>query len=83
MVPRPGDKDWYRAAVLQELPNNEFDVQYIDYGNGEKVPLSLMRPFSDNMAAVPVLGIKCCIAGKRLINRYIIIIIMIKLHFVL
>eukprot|EP00057_Strongylocentrotus_purpuratus_P024694 XP_011679168.1 PREDICTED: tudor domain-containing protein 1 isoform X1 [Strongylocentrotus purpuratus] len=57
------DKDWYRAAVLRELPNNEFDVQYIDYGNGEKVPLSLMRPFSDNMAAVPVLGIKCCIAG--------------------
>ncbi|XP_054766629.2 tudor domain-containing protein 1-like [Lytechinus pictus] len=57
------DKDWYRAAILQELPDDEFDVQYIDYGNGEKVHLSLMRPISDDIVAVPILGIRCCIAG--------------------
>lgn len=57
------DNTWYRAVILSEHPDKEYDVQYVDFGNGEKVPVSRMRPMTEELAAFPINGIKCCLAG--------------------
>jgi len=37
------DDAWYRAKVLSSKEDTEFQVQYIDYGNMEMVPISRIR----------------------------------------
>jgi len=37
------DDTWYRARVLKVMDNNEYKVQYVDYGNTEVIPGSRIR----------------------------------------
>ncbi|XP_071506639.1 tudor domain-containing protein 1-like [Diadema antillarum] len=57
------DKEWYRAAVLEELPGNKFELQYIDFGNRERVGQATIRPIDKELATIPCLSTRCCLAG--------------------
>lgn len=39
---------WYRARVEKPLPNKQFQVTFVDYGNQEVVKSSDLVPFPDN-----------------------------------
>jgi len=49
------DDTWYRAKVQKVLDNNEYKVQYVDYGNSETIPGSRIRrlPAELNTTALP------------------------------
>lgn len=44
----PADGLWYRARVDKPLPNKQFQVTFIDYGNQEIVKSCDLLPFPDN-----------------------------------
>ncbi|XP_075544771.1 uncharacterized protein LOC142578924 isoform X3 [Dermacentor variabilis] len=51
-----GDKNWYRAQVLDALPGRtcrRFRVLYIDYGNRSTVLCSYLRPLPPELASLP------------------------------
>ena len=60
------DKSWYRAAVLKEYSNKEYQLEYVEFGNGERVALDLMRPITEELAAFPRQSVKCCLAGETM-----------------
>lgn len=47
------DDTWYRAKVLKVLDNNEFKVQYVDYGNSEVIPASRIRKLPTDLSTLP------------------------------
>jgi staphylococcal nuclease domain-containing protein 1 len=51
-----GPKDGVKSAT------DEFEVFYIDYGNQEKVPYSLLRPADAEISGRPGLALLCSLA---------------------
>ncbi|KAG9295989.1 hypothetical protein G9A89_011841 [Geosiphon pyriformis] len=48
------DDQWYRARIKGFSPEAKtVDVTYIDYGNGETIPLSRTRPIPPNFSQLP------------------------------
>jgi len=47
------DDTWYRAKVLKVLDNNEYRVQYVDYGNSEVIPGSRIRRLASELKELP------------------------------
>jgi staphylococcal nuclease domain-containing protein 1 len=47
------DDTWYRAKVLKVLDNNEYQVQYVDYGNSEVIPASRIRKLPAELNKLP------------------------------
>ncbi|KAK3749426.1 hypothetical protein RRG08_003275 [Elysia crispata] len=56
------DEAWYRG-VVQTVSNGEAQVYFVDYGNTESVPLSLICRLSASMRTMPALAAKCCLSG--------------------
>ena len=57
------DGMWYRARVVEFFTKMSFRVHFVDYGNGEVVNVSNVRPFKRDFMHVPTQGIHCCLIG--------------------
>ena len=60
-----GDDCWYRA-VITENPRNAsaagLKVFYCDFGNGEALPMSRMRPLDPSLVSLPALAHLCTLS---------------------
>uniref|UniRef100_A0A8C4NGZ3 Tudor domain-containing protein n=1 Tax=Eptatretus burgeri TaxID=7764 RepID=A0A8C4NGZ3_EPTBU len=61
------DHCWYRA-VVQSDPETDgtVTVEFVDYGNFEKVPAAMVRSISAPFLTQPRMSIPCCIVGSCL-----------------
>lgn len=57
------DNSWYRASILKVYPDKSAQVEFVDFGNTELVPLSMIRPITNDYVELPVLAFKCSLAG--------------------
>ncbi|XP_052771757.1 tudor domain-containing 6-like [Mya arenaria] len=55
--------DWYRATVLEVFPDNTMKVEYVDYGNQADVPLTQIRPATEEYTRLPLLAFRCSLHG--------------------
>lgn len=53
----PDDKLWYRAKVMDKLPDKRYEVFFLDYGNTSEV--SNVRELEKTVAELPPLCTKC------------------------
>ena len=58
------DNSWYRASILKLYPDKTAQVEFVDFGNTELVPLSMIRPITNDYVELPILAFKCCLSGK-------------------
>ncbi|XP_071137588.1 RING finger protein 17-like isoform X1 [Mytilus edulis] len=54
-----GDDMWYRAKVIGIPGNKQVDVQYVDFGNTERVPYWRLRKLLDHFIMMPVQALPC------------------------
>lgn len=47
------DGCFYRGKVLKRLPDGQFEIFYVDYGNTETVPASHMKIIEPALASLP------------------------------
>ncbi|XP_059099978.1 tudor domain-containing protein 6 isoform X2 [Peromyscus eremicus] len=59
----PEDNLWYRAAVLEQQPNDLLSVQFIDYGNMSVVHTSRTGKLGPAEAMLPTLCLHCSLRG--------------------
>ncbi|XP_060794982.1 tudor domain-containing protein 1 [Neoarius graeffei] len=59
-----GDKNWYRAVVLQATSTCA-NVVYADYGNMERVPVSSLLPIPKALLQHPFQIVRCALSGKE------------------
>uniref|UniRef100_A0A4W4ELF3 Tudor domain-containing protein 1 n=1 Tax=Electrophorus electricus TaxID=8005 RepID=A0A4W4ELF3_ELEEL len=59
-----GDKNWYRAIVL-DTTSTHVSVVYADYGNTERVPLSSILPIPNELLQHPLQIARCALSGKE------------------
>ncbi|XP_047672884.1 tudor domain-containing protein 1 isoform X3 [Tachysurus fulvidraco] len=62
--PREGDKNWYRAVVL-EATSKYAVVIYADYGNIEKVSISSLLPIPKALLQHPFQIARCALSGNE------------------
>ncbi|XP_011177865.2 maternal protein tudor [Zeugodacus cucurbitae] len=55
----PDDEMWYRAKLLKHIPNQGYEVLFIDYGNTSISPEC--REISEEIAKLPPLSKKCAL----------------------
>ncbi|XP_067630078.1 maternal protein tudor isoform X2 [Eurosta solidaginis] len=55
----PDDEMWYRAKLLKQVPNEGYEVLFIDYGNTSISPEC--REISEEIANLPPLSKKCAL----------------------
>lgn len=70
-----GDKNWYRAQVLDVLPGptcQRFRVLYVDYGNRSTVLCSFLRPLPPELASLPACAHRMSLAyvGPKQGNKW-------------
>ena len=58
------DNSWYRASILKIFPDKTAQVEYVDYGNTELVPLTMIRPVTNDYIELPILAFKCKLSGR-------------------
>ena len=56
------DNQWYRAKVLA-VSEEDFEVQYIDFGNSEHLQLDSMRSIDPSLLSHPPQGVECYLNG--------------------
>ncbi|XP_073096480.1 tudor domain-containing protein 1 isoform X1 [Manis javanica] len=54
-----GDGNWYRALVKEILPNGNFKVHFVDYGNIEEVTVDELQMIPSKLLELPFQGIQC------------------------
>uniref|UniRef100_UPI00358FDE07 tudor domain-containing protein 15 n=1 Tax=Myxine glutinosa TaxID=7769 RepID=UPI00358FDE07 len=60
---------WYRAVILgSPETDGTVAVEFVDYGNSEKVPVGMVRSLSATFLMTPRMSIPCCIAGSCLMG---------------
>lgn len=55
------DDAWYRAKVIKVI-NDEYQVQYVDYGNSEIIPATRIRKLPNEFKALPFQAVKAVLA---------------------
>ncbi|XP_055280271.1 tudor domain-containing protein 1 [Moschus berezovskii] len=58
-----GDSNWYRALVKEILPNGNFKVHFVDYGNIEEVTADELQMIPSKFLKLPFQGIQCWLVG--------------------
>ncbi|KAM7170336.1 tudor domain-containing protein 1 [Macrochelys suwanniensis] len=64
-----GDGNWYRALVTEVSSDGAIKVQFVDYGNVEKVTPDKLRQISSTLLKLPFQGIKCWLSGVKPVNE--------------
>ncbi|XP_052239126.1 RING finger protein 17-like isoform X2 [Dreissena polymorpha] len=54
-----GDRLWYRAKVIELPGNRDVTVQYVDYGNTERVNVFNIRKILDSFLILPAQAVVC------------------------
>ena len=57
------DGDWYRASIIEAFPDSTVKVEYVDFGNETEVPVSQLRPVTEDYTRLPLLAFKCSLYG--------------------
>ena len=59
------DDNYYRAKVLSIIEDAQFEVEYIDYGNQEALPLSSLYQLDMDLSTTyfPPFALKCSLSG--------------------
>ena len=57
------DQFWYRGVIREICENSKFEVQFIDYGNSEILPLDEIKILGPKFLQLPALGLKSCLYG--------------------
>ncbi|XP_064395430.1 uncharacterized protein LOC135342590 isoform X2 [Halichondria panicea] len=57
------DDSWYRGRI-EGFKGQEFSIRYLDFGNAEPRPQSLLAPLHSSCAELPPLAVKCSLASK-------------------
>lgn len=60
------DGAWYRAIVTKVLPDRQVEVQYVDYGNTEQLPVSSLREPAraiGHVNSLPFQALECKLEG--------------------
>lgn len=55
------DEQWYRA-IVNAVSGDNASVTFVDYGNGEDVPVSSLKYLNKDIVA-PVMAFPCCLQG--------------------
>ena len=58
------DEGWYRA-VIEEVKGNKVKVRYIDYGNGEELPVSSVKHLDNQFKKYPAYAVQCSLSGAE------------------
>ena len=58
------DKAWYRAKILTPPQGGFVQVQYVDYGNSEKVPVVNLKTLPSELLELPSQAIPCMLAQE-------------------
>uniref|UniRef100_A0A2K6FEG7 Tudor domain containing 15 n=1 Tax=Propithecus coquereli TaxID=379532 RepID=A0A2K6FEG7_PROCO len=61
-----GDSAIYRAVIKKILPENSFEVEFIDYGNTAIVNISKIYELNREFLTIPQLGIHSFLSGVKL-----------------
>ncbi|XP_075791548.1 tudor domain-containing protein 1 isoform X4 [Pelodiscus sinensis] len=60
------DQTWNRVLVKEvDILQKKAQVLFIDYGNGENVPLDWIKPLQKDIELFPACAIRCCVAPKQ------------------
>eukprot|EP00794_Sanderia_malayensis_P004854 gene4854-5491_t len=59
------DQAWYRGIIRSVCENAKFEVQFIDFGNNEILPLKEIKVLSPAFLQLPILALKCCFYGIK------------------
>uniref|UniRef100_A0A8C2PHN5 Tudor domain containing 1 n=1 Tax=Capra hircus TaxID=9925 RepID=A0A8C2PHN5_CAPHI len=65
-----GDSNWYRALVKEILPNGNFKVHFVDYGNVEEVTADELQMIPSKFLKLPFQGIQCWLVGIQPRNKH-------------
>lgn len=57
------DSSWYRAVVRETSSNTTAVVEFVDFGNTARTPLSKMRTLEKHFLQLPVFTIHCLLHG--------------------
>lgn len=55
--------DWCRALIKEISSEQLVEVQYVDYGNTENLPMSSIQPLMDNFTTFPFFALPCSLAN--------------------
>ena len=58
------DQQWYRAIIIK-VSGADCEVQFIDYGNQEAVPLSRIKELKEDLLTFPTQAVLCSLAGVK------------------
>ena len=57
------DMLWYRGRITSCIDPDMYDVDYIDFGNSDSVPLKCIRPLDESLAVHPPMAVQCALSG--------------------
>ena len=58
------DGSWYRA-VVQSVSSSDIEVQYVDYGNSQKVKPSKVKLIEPRFVKLPIFAIECSLDNTQ------------------
>ena len=59
------DEGWYRGKVVETFDDNEFLVQFIDYGNFEKLSKIRLKTLQNQFFKLPAQAVECSLHGIK------------------
>uniref|UniRef100_V9KIL0 Tudor and KH domain-containing protein n=2 Tax=Callorhinchus milii TaxID=7868 RepID=V9KIL0_CALMI len=68
-APFQDDGCWYRARVLDFLPNGSADLYYVDYGDNGEVPVNRLQALRSDFLSLPFQAIECSLDRVQPIGR--------------